>query len=205
MRALFAMLLVCFNGAVSAEPWLLQEQQASVSSDANLDAQEAQRRADWAMVRTARMQPLSVPQGEDASAWRRYTVELAGRLSDDGDSVGYWQLTMLDESASSDADAIRMKIREMADPDYRTPDMVLLAAPNSRRLATVIAAALQATPPASMQGDTLVFVGAPEDRVLLESAATRAGVTLQGVDANLPYPGKVMPETVPEWFDGPRY
>jgi hypothetical protein len=114
-------------------------------------------------------------------------------------------LTMLDDSARTDADAIREKIHAMADPIYTTTDLCLLAAPDSRRLAKVIAGAPQQVAPASMQRDTLVFVGAPEDAVLMEAAAVRAGVTLQVVDARAPYPGKVEPEAVPDWFDGPRY
>jgi len=201
MRIVLAMWLVCSSAALSASPLSAQESQTSAASDGNAQALQAQRRADWAQVRAARMQPLSVPQGENAQAWRRYTVELAGRLSKDGDSVAYWQLTMLDDSASTDADEIRDKIHAMAD----SSDLCLLAAPNSRRLAKVIADALQKAPPASMQGDTLVFVGAPADAALMQGAASRAGVTLQVVDASASYPGKVEPEAVPDWFDGPRY
>jgi hypothetical protein len=177
---------------------------AMPTAQAPLDAVDAQRRAEWAKVRTARMQPLSAPRSQNPQAWRRYTVELAGRLSDDGDSVGWWQLTMLDDSAASDAESIREKIRDMAEPGFGTPDQVLLAAADPRRLAQTIAGALQSVPPASLRGDTIVFVGTREALGLVEPAAARSGATLRFVDATLPYPGRVEPEDVPDWFDGAR-
>jgi hypothetical protein len=170
---------------------------------APLDAVEAQRRAEWTKVRTARMQPLSAPRSQDAQAWRRYTVELAGRLSDDGDSVGWWQLTMLDDSAASDAESIREKIRDMAEPGFGTA-RVLLAASDPRSMARATVGALQSVPPATLRGDTIVFVGTRETFGLVEPAAARAGATLRFVDATTPYPGKAEPEEVPDWFDGAR-
>jgi hypothetical protein len=190
---------------ISAEDGHVFAQDADApAAQAPLDAVDAQRRADWAKVRQARKQPLSVPQSQDARAWRRYTVELAGRLSEDGDSVGWWQLTMLDESANDDARSIEGKIHEMAEPGFGTPDRILLAATDSRRLANVVANALQEVPPAALRGDTIVFVGTPQAHALVGPAATRAGVALQFVDASVPYPGKVEPEAVPDWFDTPR-
>ena len=190
---------------ISAEDGRVFTQDATMpAAQAPLDAVDAQRRAEWTKVRTARMQPLSAPRSQDAQAWRRYTVELAGRLSDDGDSVGWWQQTMLDDSADYDARSIGDKIREMAEPGSRTPDRVLLAAPGSRALAKAIAGALQGVPVASLQGDTIVFVGTQDAFASMAPAATRAGVNLRFVDATMPYPGKVEPEAVPDWFDEPR-
>ena len=83
-------------------------------------------------------------------------------------------------------------------------DAPLTLAPGSRALAKAIAGALQGVPVASLQGDTIVFVGTQDAFASMAPAATRAGVNLRFVDATMPYPGKVEPEAVPDWFDEPR-
>ena len=91
----------------------------------------------------------------------------------------------------------------MAEAGFGTVQ-VLLAASDPRGMAKATVGALQAVPPASLQGDTIVFVGTRETFGLVEPAAARSGATLRFVDATTPYPGKAEPEEVPGWFDGAR-
>jgi hypothetical protein len=181
-----------------------QESAAWRAALQQVDVLEARRRADWAMVRTARMQPLPVPQGSDEKAWRRYIVELRERLSDYDAGKGYCGITLLQEGGMfSDADSIGLQITEMADPGYGMEGRCVFAGPKTDKLAHTIADALEKNPPGSMQDDTIAVVGAPQDRARLDAAAKRAGATLEFIDATVPYPGKTEPEAVPEWFEAP--
>ena len=165
---------------------------------------EAKRRADWAVVRTARMQPLPMPRDRDEQDWRRYIVELRERLSDYRNGDAYCGITLLEEGGMfPDADAIELQISEMADPDYGMAGRCVFAGPETRKLARNIATALAKNPPGSMKDDTIAVVGSAQDLALLEPAVKRTGATLKFIDAAVPYPGKTEPEAVPDWFDEP--
>lgn len=165
---------------------------------------EAERSAQWARLRAARAKPLPFPQGTDAKVWRAYIVELRERLSDYDRRVGYCGIALLENADGyTDADSMASWIERMANPEFGVDERCVFASPDPRRLARVIAKALEANPPDSMRDDTIVFVGDQADFALIGPAAKRSGVGLRFIDAAVPFAGKLMPEAVPDWFDGP--
>lgn len=191
---------------ISAEDGRVLEQDPATWNSAmrRLDALEATRRAEWATLRAARSKPLPFPRGTDAKAWRRYIVELRERLSDYGNDKAYCGITLLEEAGDfTDADSVARQVEQMADARFGMAGRCVFASPDSRRLAGVIAKALRTSNSGSMRDDTIAFVGTLEDNALLAPAAKRVGVRLQFIDAAEPFPGKVEPEAVPDWFEGP--
>lgn len=161
---------------------------------------EAKRRDDWAALRIARAKPLSPPPSNDQDAWDAYRTELRDRTRADEGHLWFALMFLPKSDGMHDAESFRFSIDELAQANGNVDGGVAVS-PDSHALAKLLAERLRAAKPGSMAGKTLLFLATPEDRALVEQAAQHTGVTLRAIDPAVPYPGKVEPEAVPDWFE----
>lgn len=166
---------------------------------------EAERMAAWNALRRMRAEPLRAPASRDTYAWHRYVGEVRERLSDEDEYVQGMVLAAEGRAPGYDtAQSIAREV-ERYDPAERYPSRHwILASPDSRALADLLAKAMLDRKPGAMRGLRIVFVGKTEDggRVVAAGRHVDAQVTVVDVEQPLPS-GKPLPELPPVFWMPP--
>jgi hypothetical protein len=166
------------------------------------DELEAKRKADWDALRAARLKPLEAPKSKDHDAWRAYVVELRERMSnDDKQWCGDVFSPPEGEYAVSE---FGYQLDMFSDSRNKDPEQCVYVFHDTAAMVRDLASAMHEIPANALHDDTLALSGKPGDLDALAQEAARTGLTVRLIDVGTPFPGKIEPEAVPDWFMGPE-
>lgn len=163
---------------------------------------DEQRQARWQALRSLRASPLTIPQRNDASAWREYLVELRERLNvSSGHRYSGLVLPLPGDGHYPDsADGIADSISDFADDPESSIGYFIFVSPSPERLANLLIEQMRTIKQGALKGAHIAFVGTPEQGAHVRVAAKKVGAEVILIDARVPFPGMPLSESMPEWF-----